>query len=916
VYGIGFYAKGSENTDKLYVEIRDSFNSRWYAVVGVDDEWGLKMLYASDFVFWDGPASSVKAGPAMNSLTSISIGFAKSGADYETGAHDFYLGNVSLYRYSDKMAHGSAPTLDCVSPEYEVYPVTNAESLQVSRNQIFLTEREYTLPQSAISCFPGRQGLGYDKGRANRFVPLLEYVSDKGLHSGYAAYMNLYSSTSGRNGDYEGCIVASFTPCGNDFYDKNGICAVVDVATAMMNDFFLIEGGSDELIYPVQDGGRMTAGATCVSSAQVSDVNAQMTVSLYKGTELIKEWKSGKDCQMSQLKSGIFTMKGEYAIPGDCPDRVVTVLSCGGRVIDRIEQSIRLWTPKPESERRYITTSNGHFIRDGKILNLFGVNYMPSTSTAEADEKDFDRYVMSSSYDPDVVHNDLLRIKEVGFNAISVYVHYDSIMNSNNILDLIMQCEDLGFYVDLSIRPNAYPMTYSESEVETLIRKLHFDQIDTIAAYDIAWEKRVDRYSVDGVVTLRQQWDGDWRKWIADQYGSLSAAEKIWGCSAPRNSSGEVIGATDEMLLDTSGVYDRLVAAYRRFVDDKVAQVFIKATEHMRALDPNHLISFRMAYSGSPNYPSNYYAYDYQSLASSMDFMSPEAYAIGDDDESALQVVFANAYARYAAPDKPVVWKEFGYSVWTGSNFNRSNHKLQQQYDLYSQTLKYIYQCDTAGVYVWFYGNYRINENSDYGFLNPDGSDRPATALLREYAPKFLGQTEDFKADVLIEVERDYYPGGISGMYPAIKEQLREAFAEGKKVAFVNAVQKSENQKFYADEVLDKTIHGDRGADGDTSPLRYVNGMIYGLETERSDGKVYCTVTVCNTLQAAWRSGSVSVVSTEDSQISVDTVITDEVDYLGVTRVRFEVPGSGALKLRLSVGGYEFGSVFTAQIWR
>lgn len=901
VYGIGFWLRGSADTDRLYVEMQDTAGTRWYAVTDAGTDWEYRMLTSEDLIFWSGSEEARRAGPALNRIASVSFGFAQSGGDFSAGAHTYWLGSVRLLKYTAGLDVGTQVTLDGISPQTETYPVTNAAGIRRPEGQSIVRERNYRLPGRAFSCSPGRQGTGYGKRRANRFVPLLEYTDAKGLHCGYAAYLNLYVG-DGVKSPYSGAVTAAFTASGNDFYDAAGLAAVADTAAILMQNLFLVEGGTDEYIYPVSEGGNLTAGAS-FAALDGNPGNAVLRISLLRGDRVLKTWSGSPEDGLVAGSGGLYTLEGHYPVSAEGPDRVVTTLSVNGAVIDRIEHRIRMWEPKPEAERHYVTTGNGRFWRDGQILNLFGVNYMPSTSTAEADDRDFEMYTSRSSYDPDVVTNDLLRIRDVGFNAVSVYVHYETALKSRSMLDLIAQCEELGLYVDLSIRPNVYPMTYSKEKTEVLIRRLHLDELDTVVAYDIAWEKRVDRYLTG---SLRMQWDGDWRNWLCVQYGSVEAAERVFGCALPRNEAGEVIGATDAMLLSAQGGEARLVAAYRRFVDDRVALAFATATDHLRSLDPHHLISFRMAYSGSPKYPANYYAYDYRSLAPSLDFMSPEAYAVGTDDESALQVLFANAYARYAKPDSPVVWKEFGMSVWSGSNYRPSAHKLERQSELYRVTLDRMWRSGTAGVYAWFYGNWRVNEHSDYGILNPDGSDRPATALLREYAVKFREDTREWVPDILIEIERDDFPDGISGMFEAVKAQLAAALQDGKKVAFVDGAQIGD-RVLYADETLNRTIHGERDAWQTRVPLRYVNGLISGIRRETVDGVTYLSVTVQNTLTATWRSGSVSVVAVCGETMTDCAVIEEDVCCLDSVTLRFALPAHTDF-LRLSLNGFLFGA--------
>ena len=91
----------------------------------------------------------------------------------------------------------------------------------------------------------------------------------------------------------------------------------------------------------------------------------------------------------------------------------------------------------------------------------------------------------------DVIKKDLAHVKDIGFNAIAIFVYYDTMMESNNILHLLHLCEEMELYVDLSIRPAAYPFAYDAQQVQTMLTKLHFSKLDHIIAYDIAWEPQV-----------------------------------------------------------------------------------------------------------------------------------------------------------------------------------------------------------------------------------------------------------------------------------------------------------------------------------------------------------------------------------------------------------------------------------------
>ena len=901
---LGFYAMGDSNsaTDSLYVEITEKDGTRWYAIVNVSDDWQYCWVTPADFKWWAGDASKKSSRPIFDDVKSCSIGFALSGRSVPLGHHVYYLADPCFLKLDADFPLAEMPKIDCLSPEYEMYPVTNAAKLTVygEENQTFLAPKELTVPSEIISCSPGRQGKGYNDGRISRFIPLIEITDEKGLHSGYAAWINVFSGTTDQNAGHEGAVIGSFGAVSDDFYNAAGLSAVADTAKALLNPVFLVEGGMTEHTYIASDTKMVTFGGSCIDVTK-GGIASTVTVTLYdeSGKELAKTSASGKD--LKALNNRIQTVSSTYDVSGGRPAKAVTELTVDGKVIDKIVHNVKFWEPKPENERKYIYTEDGYFKIDGKVVNFFGVNYMPSSGIAEQYGSNFEYYVSNSAYDPEVIHNDLLHVKDIGFNAVSIFTYVQSVRESNNMLDLIEQCRELGIYCDVSIRPDAYPMKgFVEHDVEDLITKLHFPENDNIIAYDIAWEPQLGQNKEGSV---RAGWDADWREWLKQQFGSIEHAEKLFGTKLPRDNAGNVIQVTDAMLESESS-NRAMVASYRRFVDDQVAKIFEPKMAFMRSLDPNHLFSFRMANAGSALVGPSYYAYDFQSLASEIDFMSPEGYAVNSTAESALQIFFNCTYARYTNPDKPVVWKEYGRHVWNGSNFGNHSVSLKSQEDFYRYFLDYAYKSYSSAMYCWFFaGGYRINENSDYGVLNPDGSDRPSTLLLREYAPKFIGQGERKAAEVIIEVERDDFPTSIAGIFAKYNTQFVNAFKKGQLVALVNKQQDGENQHFYASTVLDQAVGGMK-AEGQY-PFRYINGQIKSVTTSADGKKV--TVTFTNTGHADWDKDLVSIVSADGK--TVYATIGEEIPYLGSGSVTFDVtskPGS----LRLAIGGVMFGYAF------
>ncbi len=909
---IAFWAKGDPATQSLYIEFSEKDGSRWYATAALTTEWTYYVIPESKFIIWDSPK---RAGTKfdLSNVASCGAGFAMSGQVIPSGAHTFYLDDFStIHNTLTELTADADVIIDGISPSYELYPITNAAAVKAHDNQIFVPDADYVLPQTLFSCSPGRQAIGYNTDRVSRFIPLLEVTDKKGMHSGYLAWIYRFTSTTNINGAREGSAAGVIATDDPAFYNEAGLSVVTGAVKALLAETYIVEGGTDEFIYISPDKPAINYG---VKAAVSDEKNTELRVTLCSGVSEVAKFSvpavNAKD-NNTYRKSGYYdaSAKLDSSKNTDDPVTAIAEIYVGGTCVDRIEHTITLWSPTPESERKYIYTENNTFMRDGKILNLFGVNYMPSYGIAEPNGSLFEYYVSAESYDPTVVYNDLRRIKDLGMNAVSVFVYYDTIRNSNNILHLINLCDELGLYVDLSIRPNAYPMNFNADEVKTLIEKCRFPEIDNIVAYDIAWEPLIGAYD-----KLRVNWNSAWTDWIKGQYGSVDAAVAAWKCGdVKRDGAGNII-VDDNMLDGKAGAkYDLLVAAYRRFADDYVASVFAEKTEFIRELDPNHLVSFRMTNAGSA-VSAEWSGYDYQSLASSLDFMSPEAYALRSSSESCLQLIFASAYARYTKPGAPVALKEYGKHVWTGSNFTDNTLYLKEQADYYRFVLDKAYSGYVSALYCWFFpGGFRVGENSDYGIFNADGSDRPVTGLLREYGQKFLSQGGFDGDKTVITIERADYPAGITGMFNKIKDQLDTAVNAGKQVILVDD---NGREGVCADEVDDIAVGGYSLATGERAPLAYVNGQVMRADLE-GGVRVYSgdklpaggtlVLKVKNTGHSTWRAGTVHVYS--EGGVTFDAAINEDVPYLGTATITVKYTGSGAAAIRFAVNGRAFGYAF------
>jgi hypothetical protein len=462
---------------------------------------------------------------------------------------------------------------------------------------------------------------------------------------------------------------------------------------------------------------------------------------------------------------------------------------------------------------------------------------MPSSGIAAEDGHYFEQWISAESYDPLVIDRDLRRIRDAGFNMISAFIYTENTHN-HNLVDLLNRCDAYGLRVNLSLRPGT-PLDFQWPDIGEIIKANRLAEDPTVFAYDLAWEPAW------GYRDQRRRWDGEWAEWIRQRYGSIENAERDWGEQVPRED-GKVAGPSDADVTAESSI-PHVVAAYRRFQDDFLSRKHMEARRKIRSLDTRHLLSFRMSIAGDPTCGPTIMPYDFMGLARSMHYMSPEGYGRIGDWERVKPGWFTAAYARYAAPGRPVMWAEFGYTIWNKGQavqpepglsfadaFDR-RHYLPGTIEFTERYYRAFYDMalasGCAGTVCWWYpGGFRVGENSDFGIINPDGTWRGLTRIIAEYAPRFARAEGPRKPDAWLTVDRDRHPDGIYGMYNTVKDEFWKLVADGKFPGLRDEADGTDSA------TCPLTAVGNVPCTG-SNPPRYLNGEFEYVQVLDSAGK-------------------------------------------------------------------------------
>jgi hypothetical protein len=765
-----FSARGSATTASLAVEWVEKDDSRWIAVVPLTSEWSRFVLGPKDFHYWQSnPAREHGSGFNPANAVRLSIGLAISHTGQASGPQEYWVAGFGTARVTPELAEVAAandPTpLEALTPEYKFFDCTGVSTLQVRNDQCVINPATLAVPTQLRSPQPRPRGAGFDKGRNWRWIPLLEARSADGQWRGTP--MTLLAHC---DGPYKGGMWASCGVADPAWYrSPEALKTIRQVATRMRDGAFILDGGSDKYTYfegqPLRLG--LRAAELGAASSSPRNLTARVTVRDAGGTTVFeKQWP------LRGKVGDVLRVAEEWILPqwSDAGLSVTAELLEGQRVIDRVSHEVHVWRPKPE--KHFISRRNGQFELDGKPWRAHGINYMPSSGIGTEDGGYFENWLGARAYDPEVIDRDIAHLRELGFNAVSIFIYHEAIKDQN-LIDILRRLDAAGMKANLALRP-CWPLSFEWAPIKEIIEYCRLAENDTVFAYDLAWEPMWRGHD------QRVPYDAAWAKWIVERYGSVEAAEKDWAFKLPRTPDGKgtnPLGAH----VDADGPWRRMTAAYRRFLDTLLYEKYGAARRLVRSVDPHHLVSFRMAEAANPTLKlDGWISYDWPYLAAAVDILCPEAYGRIGDWEKVKPGWFQAAYACWAGPELPMMWAECGVSVLELGRKAGSPERLEYQAQFYRDFYRMLAGSGADGVFFWWYpGGFRVGEGSDYGIINPDGTDRPVTAIIRGNAKKFVEGLSSATADHWIEFDRDAHTDGVTGIYAAVKDAFWKAIADG-----------------------------------------------------------------------------------------------------------------------------------------
>ena len=890
-----FRAKGDASTPQLSIECDERDGARWIATVDLSTDWRVYVLRPYNFAYWRDSKAKREPGSLLNTANTESVHFGLSGSHTPKctpGPHTFWFADVATSADPNmEEPDVRIPDIEALCPSYKIYPLSGTASLRFAPTyQSAIGNRQSAIPFTGKGYSPvwREGGIGFDRDRPWRWARVLDAYGATGRNRGA-----LVSFMLGEN-SFAGGIWANVGLANPEDLLRSSHVGVripleetiVAMAKAMTRGCFLLEAGARYFSY--QPAEKMDLGALVMNSGhEEGKLSVAMAISDGKGAAL---------CQKSfpltippgERRSVQWDWTPTAQEAGGFPFRVTTeLLTPEGAQMDTIAHTVELLPDKPASPDEFVKVEGSNFILGGKPWFMRGINYRP---TSMAGNSLLGQSSRRESYDPVIIERDLATMEAMGINMLSAIQALipddpDAPGAYRDQLDFLNRCRNHGMKVFFFL-PWGNPMAGADVEkIKKYIEAAGIKDHPAILSWELAWEPIYYSGTTKrgGMEFLLPEWNA----WIVERYGSVEDAEKDWAFKVERTDKG-LVALSKHEWCDTHGPWNKAVAAFRRFFSDRVGRGYGDIIRELHRWDPKHLVTFRFGACGIPN--KSWYAHAHSAaVAKHVDFLCPEGYnlhkmgagmsAPPDDLRKGGMVTL---FYRFISREKPVVWMEFGYTVngihdsWKTGREHISPEQLSFQHEDYENFYKMFIESGARGAAPWWLpGGFRLGENSDFGVLEPDGTERPACQVLREFLPKFAQVKQEncvasAGAEHVITLDFDAHYADAWDTYSA---QYLEAVKAGRMPQLRTAGTGTTSADCPLLAVGDVPCTGKnppqflnaefnsvelKVGDGEWKEVR--NGEVF---TAKKGGKILCRASVGNTAEAAWVAPSAPATAPE-----------------------------------------------------
>jgi hypothetical protein len=249
------------------------------------------------------------------------------------------------------------------------------------------------------------------------------------------------------------------------------------------------------------------------------------------------------------------------------------------------------------------------------------------------------------------------------------------------------------------------------------------------------------------------------------------------------------------------------------------------------------------------------------------------------------------------------MWAEFGWAPYGNDAWDISPEWQQNVAAYYNRYYRLAHESQADGTVSWWYpGGFRYGENSDYGIINPDGTWRPVSQVISDWArginppgPAAGGEA----VDEWLTIDRDASVQGLVGCYEAVKERYWALVEVGR-----NPGLRTDGYGLTSATALRLAV-GNTPYQPGRNPHKYLNAEIdFAVVVLAPDGTRSLRVTAGNTGEATWLARAGLGQVTVEIRASARTwrqALSQDVPFMGTAALELALPADLPVGAELTV---------------
>ena len=590
------------------------------------------------------------------------------------------------------------PDVTLISPAYRWF---NSEAAWLRRMG---EDAKVRLQASVQSPFPRPLGLVSPSPVTARWIPLAETEDASGQARAWP--LSLWVEAPGPQGFRAwGWLGLDDVEEGQDLV----ISLLQEAARRLHQGCFLIQAGPP---HRALSGGSLLELSARVACADTG-LSLRVVAELLDTDNRVARRVSAPAKDWTQLNLGTLPR-----IPDRHRDYRLRMMLVGAdhdRVYDEMVQPLRVLPAVPPSGQEYIRVTGARFTLGRRPIFILGAPLRLRNGVGLQAEEPGHHPLDPEVFDTAAIKRALDQAQEAGLNLLRV-----NLAQTNQAPQLRWLMEEMrprSMWIQLAVA-GLDPLELDLGRARALL------EAAPVLKDPVLFAVEAGSRSALGAEDQRRHWDGAWREWLIEQYGSVEHAEEVLGQKVWRDAE-SVTGPPDEALaVDTE---ERAwVAVYRRFVDDLVSRRLGQVRRFLAGQGNQSLLGACRGWGGPPGL----FPLDPGSGSAHLDFVQLDAGGLHEDDAARPVAVHSALYARGMNLGKPVIWANVGDEAGRTpgpATLERQALRVQGQMEL-------ALRSHAAGLLVRpLPGGQSPADQMDEGFTDPDGRWRPAGEALRRF---------------------------------------------------------------------------------------------------------------------------------------------------------------------------------------